>query len=133
MAHRKRLFVKSEVDYVDLRRISPRIGYLNRMMKKYELKHLECVVFTNNTLSRFRMIINIHGYPYFSIPGIDEEGKYSHYLIISEWLARLAGLTSTRVELQSIAAKTRKRIERQKKRKKAAERKAAKKKKRKAA
>ena len=115
-----KLLVKGQIDYVDLRKITAKVDFLTEMVKKHKLKHLECVVFTNNYRykPRFRMIINLYDEPFLVIPVIDETGKHSMYIRISEFLSKYAGLDDTRVELKSLASEAKKRKSRKQKRSK---------------
>jgi len=112
-----KLSVKGQVDYVDLRKVTARGEFLKKIIKKHDLQHLECVVFTNNYQykPRFRMVINLHGEPFLTVPTVDEEGKHSLYLRVSEYLSKFAQLTDTRVELEKLAEGAKQRIARKRK------------------
>jgi len=112
------LTIMGQVDYIDLRKITAQGKFLYRMMKRYKLRHLQCVCFTNKTQTRFRLIVNINGMPFLDLPPIDEQAKHSLYLKVSDWLAARARLSSTRLRLKKFSQRAKDRIERSKKRKK---------------
>lgn len=111
------LVIMGQVDHIDLRKITAQGRFLYRMMKRYRLKHLQCVCFTNKAQTRFRLIVNINGMPFLDLPPIDEQSKHSLYLKVSEWLAVRARLKDTRVKLEKFGDRAKRRIELAKKRK----------------
>ena len=119
MARRSRLRVLGKVDYVDLRKISAQSRFLFSVVKRFDMgEHLDCVVFTNSAKTRFRLVINMHGVPFLDIPPIDEKGKHSMYLKISEYLSVFADMKGTRIELEGLKTLTEERIRRQRARRK---------------
>jgi len=109
------LEVLGAVDNVDLRKISARSAFLNRIRKKYDLQHLEGVVYTNKAWTRFRLVVCLDDMMFLDIPPIDLQGKHSMYLKVSEWLTARAKLTSTKIQLENLASIADRRIQRQKK------------------
>jgi len=114
---KNRLKIKGQVDYVDLRFITAQGNFLNKIIKDYSLKNLEAICFTNKRFTRFRLVVNLDGLPFLEIPPIDEKGKHSLYLKVSEYLAQRANLNNTKLELVNLAAVAQRRIDRTKKRK----------------
>ena len=115
-----KLTVVGEIDTVDLRKVTHQASFLYSVMRKFNLKHLQCVCYMNRRKykPRFRLVINISGIPFLDLPPIDDAGKYSMYLRVSEHLAKFARLNDTRVKLTKISEETRERIRRQQERKK---------------
>lgn len=102
--------VKECFDYIDLRSIVAQSAFLRREAKKHQLKHGECVVYTNAALTRFRMILKIQDAAFMCIPEIDMGSKRSVYLHISEELSKLAG-RDAQVKLSTIQQITADRIQ----------------------
>lgn len=102
--------VKECYDYIDLRSIVAQSPFLRREAEKHELKHGECIVYTNAMLTRFRLILKVGDAVLMCIPEIDVESKRSVYLHISEELSKLAG-RSAQIKLDQIRQITTDRIQ----------------------
>jgi hypothetical protein len=103
-------------DCMDLRKITSQSHFLQEEIKKYHMQHLDCVLYTNEPLTRFRLILNIHSTGFLCIPEIDEISKHSLYLRISEVLSKLSGVTHVVVNIEDISTKIRERIQKQEQR-----------------
>ena len=103
-------------DDIDLRTISARATFLRRLERRYKLKDLDVVCFTNKTRTRFRLVLKIRGLMLMCVPEVDDRTKYSTYLRVNETLTRLGGLKSAIVKLDKLSDFTKTRIARIKKR-----------------
>lgn len=112
------LRIKGCEDEIDLRTISARTSLLKKMERRYKMRDLDVVCFTNRVRTRFRLILKIRGLMLMCVPEIDDKTKYSTYLRVNETLARLGGLATAVVQLDDLATFTKERIKRIKTRKK---------------
>jgi hypothetical protein len=102
-------------DDIDLRTISARTTFLRRLDRRYKLKDLDVVCFTNKARTRFRLVMKMRTLLMMCVPEIDDQTKHSTYLRVNETLARLGGLKSAIVKLDELSTFTKARIERIKK------------------
>jgi hypothetical protein len=82
-------------------------------MKKYHLEHMDAILYTNQSLTRFRLILNLHNTGFLCSPEIDDKSKCSLYLRISETLSRLSGVTHVSVAVTKMNDEIQQRINRQ--------------------
>jgi hypothetical protein len=80
------------------------------------MQHLDAVLYTNQLITRFRLVMAIDGVGFLCIPEIDEMSKHSLYLKISEVLSRLSGVSHVVVNIKDISSKIRDRVDRQEQR-----------------
>lgn len=71
--------IVNAVDFVDLRTLYIRAKALEAIVKKFKLCPGEALLFTNNSLTRFRVVSNVNGVAHLFIPGTDEPGEYHRY------------------------------------------------------
>lgn len=103
-------------DCYDLRKITSGTEFLREEMKKYHLQHMDAILYTNQTLTRFRLILNIHNTGFLCSPEIDEQSKCSLYLRISETLSKLSGVSHVRVAVTKMNEEIRERMQKQEER-----------------
>jgi hypothetical protein len=103
-------------DCIDLRTVTSQSHFLQEEIKKYHMQHLDGILYTNVLLTRFRLILNLHGTGFLCIPEIDEMSKHSLYLRISEVLSKLSGVTHVVVNIEDIRTKIKERIQKQEQR-----------------
>ncbi len=105
-------------DETDLRTVSARTTFLRRTDRKYKMKDLSAVCYTNRLRTRFRLVVKMKGLLLMCVPEVDDKQKYSTYLRISETLTRLGGLSTAIVKLDELKDFTKERITTQQNRKK---------------
>ena len=71
--------IVNAVDFVDLRTLYVQATALEGIAKKHKLKPGQAVMFTNSSLTRFRLVANIRGVIHLVIPGTDEPREYHRY------------------------------------------------------
>jgi len=103
-------------DCIDLRTVTSQSHFLQEEIKKYHMQHLDGILYTNVLLTRFRLILNLHGTGFLCIPEIDDISKHSLYLRISEVLSKLSGVTHVVVNIEDIRTKIKERIQKQEQR-----------------
>jgi len=103
-------------DCVDLRKITSQSYFLQEQIKQFNMHHLDAVLYCNQLLTRFRLILNLHGTGFLCIPEIDEVSKHSLYLRVSETLSKLSGVSHVVVNIADIKSKIKERVLRQKER-----------------
>lgn len=79
------------IDATNLNTLNWQRRTLQRVVKEYNLKPGECVVFENAKKEKARLVINIAGMPCLLIPPIDPARQLSMHLEINEFLRSLAG------------------------------------------
>ncbi len=100
-------------DCIDLRKITSQSYFLQEELKKYHMQHLDGVLYTNAALTRFRLILNLHGTAFLCTPEIDELSKHSLYLRVSEVLSKLSGVSHVVVSIDKIKQDIRERVQKQ--------------------
>jgi len=106
-------------DNVDLRSIVAQAPFLKSVARGFGLKNGDAVLYTNKAQTRFRLVLCVVDSLFVCVPEMDEKGRLSTYLRISETLARLARV-DPQIKLGELKAKTGKRIADMKKRQDAA-------------
>jgi hypothetical protein len=76
-------------DEFDLRKVKSGGGFLRKVEKEHDMRHMDFVVYTNKKMSRFRLVIKIQKFMVQSIPEISDQDEYSLYLKINETLAEM--------------------------------------------
>jgi hypothetical protein len=115
-ATQKGIRIVQSFDCIDLRTITSQSAFLQETIKKYHMQHLDAVLYTNQLITRFRLVMAIDGVGFLCIPEIDEMSKHSLYLKISEVLSRLSGVSHVVVNIKDISSKIRDRVDRQEQR-----------------
>jgi hypothetical protein len=87
---RTRIKVVDVVSDYDLRKVISQKTCLSEISAQFHLGHLDAVVFTNRSLTRFRMVLKIYDTAFLCQPNIDKKEQHSLYLKISEELCLLA-------------------------------------------
>lgn len=116
VAQKKGIRIVRSFDCVDLRKITSQSIFLQEQIKQYHLQHLDCVLYTNQLLTRFRLVLNLFGTGLLCIPEIDEVSKHSLYLRISEVLSKLSGVSHVVVNINDIKGKIHERVVKQEER-----------------
>jgi hypothetical protein len=112
-AVKKSIRIVRSFDCVDLRKITSQSYFLQDQIKQFHMQHLDAVLYTNQLLTRFRLILNLHSTGFLCIPEIDEMSHHSLYLKISETLSKLSGVSHVVVDIADIKEKIKERVARQ--------------------
>lgn len=110
---RKSIRIVRSFDCVDLRKITSQSYFLQEQIKQFHMQHLDAVLYSNQLLTRFRLILNLHGTGFLCMPEIDEVSKHSLYLRVSETLSKLSGVSHVVVNISDIKSKIKERVVRQ--------------------
>ncbi len=110
---KKGIRIVRSFDCVDLRKITSQSYFLQDQIKQFHMQHLDAVLYSNQLLTRFRLILNLHGTGFLCIPEIDEVSKHSLYLRVSETLSKLSGVSHVVVNIADIKSKIKERVVRQ--------------------
>lgn len=113
---KKGIRIVRSFDCVDLRKITSQSIFLQDQLKQFHLQHLDCILYTNQLLTRFRLVLNLFGTGFLCIPEIDEVSKHSLYLRISEVLTKLSGVSHVVVNIKDIKEKIHERVVKQEER-----------------
>ena len=111
--HKKGIRIVRSFDCVDLRKITSQSLFLRDQIKQFHLQHLDCVLYTNQLLTRFMLVLNLFDTGILCIPEIDEVSKHSLYLRVSEMLAKLSGVSHVVVSIRDIKEKIYERVAKQ--------------------
>ena len=99
---KKYIRIVSVIDEYDLRMVTSQKTYLEGVARAHKLQHLESVLYTNRSMTRFRMVLRIFDTVFTCAPWIDKTEQHSLYLKISEQLSLMAGL-DCRVKIDEIS------------------------------
>lgn len=113
---KKGIRIVRSFDCVDLRKITSQSYFLQEQLKQYHMQHLDAILYSNQLLTRFRLILNLHGTGFLCMPEIDEVSKHSLYLRVSETLSKLSGVSHVVVNIADIKNKIKERVIRQEER-----------------
>jgi hypothetical protein len=110
----KVLTIVDHIENENLRQVSWSQLFLDKIKRRYKLKHGEAVLFINKAKDRIRLVVNFYNLAVLVLPPTDREERLSLYLKVNEFLKRLSGEKSytfieTEIEL------CRERIERRRK------------------